>query len=85
MQKEAKALVLDRDPAILAVFVWRGPTRTATLPSTVNNPSNGSVEREPLTTEGEDYGRPTCRGEDRWLSVEEIAAYLGVNRDTIYK
>ena len=23
--------------------------------------------------------------EDRWLSVEEIAAYLGVNRDTIYK
>ena len=23
--------------------------------------------------------------EDRWLSVEEIAAYLGVKRDTIYK
>ena len=23
--------------------------------------------------------------EDRWQSVEEIAAYLGVNRDTIYK
>jgi excisionase family DNA binding protein len=22
---------------------------------------------------------------DRWLSVEEIAAYLGVKRDTIYK
>ncbi len=23
--------------------------------------------------------------EDRWLSVEEIAAYLGINRDTVYK
>ena len=23
--------------------------------------------------------------EDRWLSVDEIAAYLGVKRDTIYK
>jgi excisionase family DNA binding protein len=22
---------------------------------------------------------------DRWLSVDEIAAYLGVKRDTIYK
>ena len=23
--------------------------------------------------------------EDRWLSVDEIAAYLGIKRDTIYK
>ena len=23
--------------------------------------------------------------EDRWLSVEEIAVYLGVQRDTVYK
>lgn len=23
--------------------------------------------------------------EDRWLSVDEIAAYLGVRRDTIYR
>ena len=23
--------------------------------------------------------------EDRWVSVEEIAAYLGVKRDTVYK
>ena len=23
--------------------------------------------------------------EDRWLSVDEIGAYLGVKRDTIYK
>lgn len=23
--------------------------------------------------------------EDRWLSVDEVAAYLGVKRDTIYK
>jgi excisionase family DNA binding protein len=23
--------------------------------------------------------------EDRWLSVNEIAAYLGVKRDTVYK
>jgi len=25
------------------------------------------------------------RMQERWLSVEEIAAHLGVNRDTIYK
>ena len=23
--------------------------------------------------------------EDRWLSVDEVAAYIGVKRDTIYK
>lgn len=23
--------------------------------------------------------------DDRWISVEEIAAYLGVQRDTVYK
>jgi excisionase family DNA binding protein len=23
--------------------------------------------------------------EDRWLSVEEIAAYLGIKRDTVYR
>ena len=23
--------------------------------------------------------------QDRWLSVEEVANYLGVNRDTLYK
>jgi excisionase family DNA binding protein len=23
--------------------------------------------------------------EDRWLSIEEIAEYLGIKRDTIYK
>jgi len=23
--------------------------------------------------------------EDKWLSVEEIAEYLGINRDTVYK
>jgi excisionase family DNA binding protein len=23
--------------------------------------------------------------EDRWLSVDEIAAYLGLKRDTVYK
>jgi len=23
--------------------------------------------------------------QDRWLSVDEVAAYLGVKRDTIYK
>ncbi len=27
----------------------------------------------------------TNLGNDRWLSVEEIATYLGVKRDTIYK
>jgi len=25
------------------------------------------------------------RMDDRWLSVDEIAAYLGVKRDTVYK
>jgi excisionase family DNA binding protein len=23
--------------------------------------------------------------EDRWLSVDEVAAYLGIKRDTVYK
>ena len=23
--------------------------------------------------------------EDRWLSVDEIAAYIGIKRDTVYK
>lgn len=26
-----------------------------------------------------------CMIDDRWISVEEVAAYLGVKRDTIYK
>jgi excisionase family DNA binding protein len=26
-----------------------------------------------------------CLMEDRWLSVDEIAEYLGVKRDTVYK
>jgi len=34
-------------------------------------------------------GRDTVRlesvMEDRWLSVDEIAAYLGIKRDTVYK
>ena len=25
------------------------------------------------------------KSEDRWLSVEEIADYLGIKRDTVYK
>lgn len=29
--------------------------------------------------------RETMQEQKRWLSVEEIAAHLGVNRDTIYK
>ncbi len=24
-------------------------------------------------------------GDDRWLSVDEIATYLGIKRDTVYK
>jgi len=27
----------------------------------------------------------TMQEQERWLSVEEIAAHLGMNRDTIYK
>jgi len=30
-------------------------------------------------------GQVIERMEDRWLSVDEIAAYLGVKRDTVYK
>lgn len=28
---------------------------------------------------------PDTRGEDRWLSVDEIADHLGIKRDTVYK
>ena len=30
-------------------------------------------------------GRLELTVEDRWLSVDEIAAYLGIKRDTVYK
>jgi excisionase family DNA binding protein len=29
--------------------------------------------------------RPESIMEDRWLSVDEIGAYLGIKRDTVYK
>jgi excisionase family DNA binding protein len=29
--------------------------------------------------------RPEVPVEDRWLSVDEIATYLGIKRDTVYK
>ena len=29
--------------------------------------------------------RQGAKMEDRWLSVDEIAAYLGIKRDTVYK
>lgn len=32
-----------------------------------------------------DPGQKTMQEQERWLSVEEIAAHLGINRDTIYK
>lgn len=32
-----------------------------------------------------DEDQTTNVTEDRWLSVEEIAVYLGVKRDTVYK
>ena len=28
---------------------------------------------------------PTSPVHDRWLSVDELAAYLGIKRDTVYK
>lgn len=36
---------------------------------------------------GEPCGEPEMNSvsEDRWYSVEEIASYLGVKRDTVYK
>lgn len=32
-----------------------------------------------------DETQTTNVADDRWLSVEEIAVYLGVKRDTVYK
>lgn len=41
------------------------------------------------STEAVQMGRGPVRletvMEDRWLSVDEIAAYLGIKRDTVYK
>ena len=34
---------------------------------------------------GRDPVRMESIMEDRWLSVDEIAAYLGIKRDTVYK
>ena len=34
---------------------------------------------------GQDPVRLESVMEDRWLSVDEIAAYLGIKRDTVYK
>ena len=31
------------------------------------------------------WGEKEIVVEDRWLSVDEIAAYLGIKRDTVYK
>jgi excisionase family DNA binding protein len=28
---------------------------------------------------------PTSSVQDRWLSVDELAGYLGIKRDTVYK
>ena len=28
---------------------------------------------------------PTAQVQDRWLSVDELAGYLGIKRDTVYK
>lgn len=30
-------------------------------------------------------GPPTSQVHDRWLSVDELTAYLGIKRDTVYK
>jgi excisionase family DNA binding protein len=43
---------------------------------TLNEERNGSVPISPQAT-------PVIA--DRWLSVDEVAQYLGVKRDTIYK
>jgi len=29
--------------------------------------------------------RKQAKGQDRWLSVDDIAAYLGIKRDTVYR
>lgn len=34
---------------------------------------------------GREMNRLESVMEDRWLSVDEIAAYLGIKRDTVYK
>jgi excisionase family DNA binding protein len=34
---------------------------------------------------GKKTGQETMQNQERWLSVEEIAAHLGVQRETVYK
>lgn len=38
--------------------------------------------QEPMTEDRAAYAWPQA---ERWLSVDEIAAYLGIKRDTVYK
>ena len=43
----------------------------------------GEVKR--MESVMEDRSAPAWPHADRWLSVDEIAAYLGIKRDTVYK
>ena len=38
-----------------------------------------------ISEEGHREARNSKMTEDRWFSLDEIAAYLGVKRDTLYK
>lgn len=52
---------------------WTTPVTLASqLPNAAASHSRAAPQRQKIMQE-------------RWLSVEEIAAHLGVNRDTIYK
>jgi len=45
--------------------------------SSIDSKTGFDMRREPRRLE--------LMMEDRWLSVDEIAAYLGIKRDTVYK
>jgi excisionase family DNA binding protein len=45
--------------------------------SSIDSKTGFNMKREPRRLES--------MMEDRWLSVDEIAAYLGIKRDTVYK
>jgi len=45
--------------------------------SSIDSKTGFDMRREPRRLES--------MMEDRWLSVDEIAAYLGIKRDTVYK
>ena len=49
----------------------------------MNAEDTGSAPEQSRSNEDCSTG-PKAPGEDRWLSVDEIAAHLGIKRETVY-